>query len=87
MNADLIVVVEQGRIVEMGPHEKLIAQNGRYADLWSKQAFLEPRKYQDSEDEANSTGIVNDLPNNKTATEMSKTKNNLKRDKEAQLQN
>lgn len=74
MNADLIVVVEKGKIVEMGPHEKLIAQGGRYADLWSKQAFLQPHKYRDGDDEANSTEIVNDLPKRKTTAEISKLK-------------
>ena len=35
--ADRIVVVEHGRIVEDGPHERLLAWGGRYAELW--QAF------------------------------------------------
>lgn len=32
-NADLIVVMEQGCIVEMGTHTDLIAKGGRYAEL------------------------------------------------------
>jgi subfamily B ATP-binding cassette protein MsbA len=32
-NADRIVVMEQGRIVECGPHRELIGQNGLYASL------------------------------------------------------
>jgi len=32
-HADRIAVVEQGRIIEFGPHDGLIARGGRYADL------------------------------------------------------
>ncbi|HET7544984.1 MAG TPA: ABC transporter ATP-binding protein [Polyangiaceae bacterium] len=35
--ADRIVVIEDGLIVEQGPHEELVRANGRYAKLW--QAF------------------------------------------------
>jgi len=34
------VVLEQGRIVESGRHEQLIAANGAYANLWRVQAGL-----------------------------------------------
>jgi ATP-binding cassette subfamily B protein len=35
--ADRIVVLEQGEIVETGSHDALIARNGRYAQLWHRQ--------------------------------------------------
>ena len=33
-NADCIVVLEQGRIVECGSHDRLIAKRGRYYRLY-----------------------------------------------------
>jgi subfamily B ATP-binding cassette protein MsbA len=39
--ADQILVVEGGRIVERGPHEKLLEARGRYHDLYTRQHGLE----------------------------------------------
>ncbi|MFN6262805.1 MAG: lipid A export permease/ATP-binding protein MsbA [Chromatiaceae bacterium] len=36
-NADLILVMDQGRIVERGTHQSLLAQNGYYASLYKMQ--------------------------------------------------
>ena len=36
--ADLILVVEGGRVVEWGAHDELMAAGGRYAELYSLQA-------------------------------------------------
>jgi len=36
-NADLILVMEDGRIVERGTHEALLARGGRYAELYDTQ--------------------------------------------------
>ena len=36
-DADRIVVLEDGRLVEEGTHEALLARGGRYAELWSRQ--------------------------------------------------
>ena len=35
--ADTILVVEDGRIVERGNHEQLLARGGRYAELYETQ--------------------------------------------------
>jgi ATP-binding cassette, subfamily B, heavy metal transporter len=37
-DADQIVVLDEGRIVERGTHAALIAKDGLYADLWKRQA-------------------------------------------------
>ena len=36
-NADLILVMNHGDIVEQGNHEELLAKNGFYADLYNSQ--------------------------------------------------
>ena len=36
-NADLILVMKDGNIVETGTHQKLLAKNGFYAELYNSQ--------------------------------------------------
>jgi ATP-binding cassette subfamily B protein/subfamily B ATP-binding cassette protein MsbA len=38
-NADLIIVLDQGRLVERGNHKELLAQKGLYAELYQRQFF------------------------------------------------
>jgi ATP-binding cassette, subfamily B, heavy metal transporter len=40
-DADQIIVLEQGKIVERGRHEELLARNGRYAMMWERQSAEE----------------------------------------------
>ncbi|NUN49339.1 MAG: ABC transporter ATP-binding protein [Candidatus Brocadiae bacterium] len=41
MDADLIVVLHEGRVAAVGRHEDLIRRHGLYADLWRKQQLEE----------------------------------------------
>jgi ABC-type transport system involved in Fe-S cluster assembly fused permease/ATPase subunit len=38
VDADNILVLESGRLVEQGRHADLLAAGGRYAELWALQA-------------------------------------------------
>jgi len=40
-DSDRIVVLEDGRIVEQGSHEMLLANGGRYAAMWARQSSEE----------------------------------------------
>jgi ATP-binding cassette, subfamily B, bacterial len=44
--ADLIVVFDQGRVVETGDHDELLARGGTYAQMFTLQA----RAYLDGRD-------------------------------------
>lgn len=40
-DADQIIVLEEGLIVEQGQHEELLARRGRYAQMWERQSAEE----------------------------------------------
>ncbi|WP_217175504.1 ABC transporter ATP-binding protein [Coraliomargarita akajimensis] len=42
--ADKIVVMEQGRVLESGTHDKLIKADGQYAQLWKHQSDMIPEQ-------------------------------------------
>lgn len=43
-SADLIAVVEEGRLAELGSHEDLLAANGLYTDLIRHEEAAKPPK-------------------------------------------
>ena len=51
--ADLILVVEDGRITERGRHDELLAADGRYAELYRTQ-FAQRRPRRPGEEAARS---------------------------------
>ncbi len=44
-SADQILVLEQGEIIERGTHAQLLAHEGRYFDLYTRQAGLEANRF------------------------------------------
>ena len=56
--ADTVVVLEDGCVVEMGSHEVLMAQKGKYYKLFSTQAA----RYQSKAEKAESEGEIPDMP-------------------------
>ena len=43
-NADLILVMKDGNIIEQGNHDELMSKNGFYADLYNSQFKKETRE-------------------------------------------
>ena len=46
-DADLIVVLEDGRVAEQGTHSSLLERGGRYADLWYAQSATDAELSED----------------------------------------
>ncbi|KAJ2982442.1 hypothetical protein NUW58_g6440 [Xylaria curta] len=63
MNADIIFVVANGQVVEQGNHEELIAKNGKYAELWSKQIFVKPKERKEDVDVTDTSYTSDELEN------------------------
>ena len=63
MEADLILVVDRGEIIERGTHSELLHQGGKYLELWTKQTVGKPSKA-NSMTGADKVGdaLINDIP-------------------------
>jgi ABC-type multidrug transport system fused ATPase/permease subunit len=35
---DRLVVLDHGKVIEQGPHQQLLTENGLYASLWARQS-------------------------------------------------
>jgi ABC-type multidrug transport system fused ATPase/permease subunit len=64
MDADKIVVIDNGRIVEEGPHDELLQKRGKYWSMFTKQMekARTPNTVFDWDAEANAPGTGEDAP-------------------------
>ena len=56
MNADLILVLDQGRIVQRGAHDELIAVSGPYREIYELQVRIEDELRQETGDRGQEAG-------------------------------
>ncbi len=69
INADRIIVLEEGSIVETGTHQALVRRNGTYARLMADQAALSGAGEASARDRARRTSAVKALSNGSPVSE------------------
>jgi ABC-type transport system involved in Fe-S cluster assembly fused permease/ATPase subunit len=72
MEADLILVVDHGEIIERGTHEELLKSGGKYLELWTKQT-AKPSKPNSIKDGDKSDVLIKDIPDTKYSEELAKS--------------
>jgi ABC-type transport system involved in Fe-S cluster assembly fused permease/ATPase subunit len=66
--ADMIMVIDHGEIVERGTHDDLLLKGGKYLELWTKQTTGKPSKA-NSLNEDKTDLLVNNLPADSTPSQ------------------
>lgn len=56
-DVDQILCIEDGRVVEKGTHEQLLAQKGLYADMWQAQQLEFVNDVSDAVGDASATTV------------------------------
>ncbi|MCJ1399436.1 hypothetical protein MMC11_002638 [Xylographa trunciseda] len=65
VDADLVLVIKDGAILEQGPPTELLKSKGKYYHLWAKQMGIQIPADKDSEDKSSGEGDLSDMTGTK----------------------